>query len=347
MIYSFLLKPILFLFPAEKAHQLAMNSFKILLSIPLIGSFIRRLLRYEHAGLSHQTMGLSFPNPVGLAAGFDKNGEYIEVLDALGFGFIEVGTVTPLPQDGNPKPRLFRLPKDEALINRMGFNNGGVIELTKRLKKIKKRKIIIGANIGKNKVTPNAEAYKDYNICFDALHAYVDYLVVNVSSPNTPGLRELQEKGPLNKILSELQLRNNKIGLPILLKIAPDINESILDDIIEVVLSNKLAGIIVNNTTTDRSNLRTTQERLDKIGNGGLSGRPLKKRADELIDTINKKTNDQLTIIGVGGIMSGEDAEDKINLGASLIQVYTGFIYQGPIFIKNIKKHLSRNSYND
>ncbi|MCL4136875.1 UNVERIFIED_CONTAM: hypothetical protein GTU68_042127 [Idotea baltica] len=337
-MYNYILKPLLFLFPAETAHHLAMRSFKTILRIPIINTIIRRMFKLEDVKLKQTLFGIEFPNPIGLAAGFDKDGKYIDVLHTLGFGFIEVGTVTPIAQAGNPKPRLFRLIKDQALINRMGFNNGGLDALVAQLKKYKNKSIIIGGNIGKNKITPNELAYQDYTTCFDALHPYVNYFVINVSSPNTPGLRELQEKKPLNKILAEVQLRNQLLAQPkpILLKIAPDVHNDTLDDIIEVVLSNKLDGMI----------LLTTKNRLDAIGAGGLSGAPLKRRSDELIAHVHKKTTGHLPIIGVGGILSEADAISKFDAGASLIQVYTGFIYRGPMFIKSIKKAILDKSSN-
>jgi dihydroorotate dehydrogenase len=293
---------------------------------------------YESKKIEREVFGIKFKNPVGLAAGFDKNGEYIEAFSGLGFGFIEVGTVTPLPQPGNEKPRMFRLPEDEALINRMGFNNKGVDVMAERLRrlKVKAPEIVIGGNIGKNKVTPNENAVNDYVICFDKLFDVVDYFVVNVSSPNTPGLRELQEKEPLKALLNTLQQRNSKnnISRPILLKIAPDLSNEQLDDIVEIVQETGIAGVIASNTTLDRKGLQNNL----KSEMGGLSGRPLTLRSTEVIRYLAQKSNHSFPIIGVGGIHSAEDAKAKMDAGASLVQLYTGFIYEGPGLIKRICK---------
>jgi dihydroorotate dehydrogenase len=285
-------------------------------------------------------MGLKFKNPIGLAAGFDKNASMVEDLAEFGFGFIEIGTVTPLPQPGNEKPRMFRLPSDEALINRMGFNNQGVDVAADRLKRIDKKGLIIGGNIGKNKNTPNADAVNDYIKCFDRLFDVVDYFVVNVSSPNTPGLRELQEKEPLKSILNTLQQRNRKndISRPILLKIAPDLTNSQLDDIIEIVKETKIAGVIATNTTLSREGLSAPESL--KNESGGLSGKPLTQRSTEVISYLSRQSDKSFVIIGVGGIHSPEDALEKIKAGASLIQIYTGFVYEGPGLIKRILKNL-------
>lgn len=341
MIYS-LLKWFLFKLSAEKAHHLTTSFFNFLIATPIIGSLARRIFAFEHKDLQRELWGLNFKNPVGLAAGFDKDGKYIKSMSALGFGFIEVGTITPRRQAGNPKPRLFRLVKDEAIINRMGFNNEGVDVLVDRLKALKKTDVIIGGNIGKNKDTPNEDAYKDYLICFQKLYNHVDYFVVNLSSPNTPGLRSLQEKGPLRKILQTLLDHRSQqdISRPILLKIAPDLNEGQLDDVIEIVQELKIEGIIGTNTTIERKPLTADANKISAIGNGGLSGAPLAKRATEVVGLINTKSNGSIPIIGVGGIRSGRSALDKINAGASLIQVYSGFIYEGPFLIKRIKKSL-------
>ncbi len=293
---------------------------------------------------------IQFPNRVGLGAGFDKNAKYLNELEALGFGFVEIGTVTPLPQAGNDKPRLFRLPKDMALINRMGFNNDGVETITKRLAfwKLKTgqrtpkngQRLIIGGNIGKNKVTPNEDAWKDYEKCFLALHDYVDYFVVNVSSPNTPGLRELQEKDSLRKILTNLQNLNAKLlnPKPILLKIAPDLTTEQIDDVIDLALEIKLDGLVASNTTISRERLKTTNHKLQTIGAGGLSGLPVKERSTEIVKYIHQKTNGQIPVIASGGIFTGTDAKEKIEAGASLVQVWTGFIYEGPGIVKGICK---------
>ncbi len=291
-------------------------------------------------------VNLSFKNPVGLGAGFDKNAKYLRELETLGFGFVEIGTVTPLPQAGNEKPRLFRLPKDKALINRMGFNNDGVKTIALRLQKSRNQnpnsKMIVGGNIGKNKITPNEEAWKDYETCFKELHPYVDYFVVNVSSPNTPGLRELQEKESLRKILMHLQMINNgkAHAKPILLKIAPDLTQEQLDDVIELAIEIKLDGLVATNTTISRSGLTTHNSRLTTIGSGGLSGLPLKQRSTEIVKYISEKTKGQIPIIASGGVFTEEDANEKLSAGASLVQIWTGFIYEGPAIVKKICKTL-------
>ncbi|HEY8688603.1 MAG TPA: quinone-dependent dihydroorotate dehydrogenase [Chitinophagaceae bacterium] len=343
-----LLRNILFWFDAEKVHYFSMNFLKIVCKI----SFIKKMIakKFTPVDTPVNVFGLQFKNPVGLAAGFDKNAKYLTELEALGFGFIEIGTVTPLPQKGNDKPRLFRLPKDKALINRMGFNNDGVIEIAKRLKKwnnskfkIQNLKLIIGGNIGKNKNTPNEDAWKDYEICFLELFDCVDYFVVNVSSPNTPGLRELQEKESLRKILSHLQNLNSKKQnpKPILLKIAPDLNEAELNDVIDISLEINLDGLIAANTTISRDQLQTENKKLQTISAGGLSGNPLKERSTAIIKYISNKTNKRLPIIASGGIFTSDDAKEKINEGAVLVQVWTGFIYEGPAIAKNICSHLA------
>lgn len=338
-----LLRNILFLLPAEKAHYFTLNSLKWLFRIPGKKWFFKKLFNPKNkAEESVELFGIQFPNRVGLAAGFDKDARFMHELSVLGFGFLEIGTLTPLPQDGNPQPRLFRLPMDKALINRMGFNNGGVNAAVERLKN-RPKDMIIGGNIGKNKVTPNAEAVEDYKIAFESLFPYVDYFTVNVSSPNTPGLRELQSKGPLLNILNQLQVLNNQKEQrkPILLKIAPDLNFPQLDDIIDIVRESNIDGLIVNNTTIDRTGLKTDDKQLESIGNGGLSGSPLMKKSTELVKYLSDKSNREIPIIAVGGIMSGEDAVEKIKAGASLVQIYTGFIYQGPGFVKELRKALN------
>lgn len=338
-----LIKPIFFKFDPEDMHHFVVKRLKWFNDyFPLGKTILRSSYDIHLKGLETEVFGLKFRNPVGLAAGFDKNGEYIEALSNLGFGFIEVGTVTPRPQPGNDKPRMFRLPTDEALINRMGFNNKGVDVLAERLRLLKSKEpnIIVGGNIGKNKTTPNEDAVSDYIICFDKLFDVVDYFVVNVSSPNTPGLRELQEKGPLMELLNTLQQRNRKndISKPILLKIAPDLADAQLDDIIEIVKETKIAGVIATNTTIDRNGLYT--EEVVKNQMGGLSGKPLTKRSTEVIKYLSEKSNKAFPIIGVGGIHSAEDAKEKMEAGASLVQLYTGFIYEGPALIKRICKAL-------
>jgi dihydroorotate dehydrogenase len=343
-MYKLLIKPLLFGFSPEKAHGLAMSMLRLTVNMPGGAWLMRQLFTFEHPNLRRELFGLSFKNPVGLAAGFDKDAKYIDELDCLGFGFIEIGTLTPKGQPGNEQPRLFRLPTDEALINRMGFNNQGVEIALEKLKN-RNKSIIVGGNIGKNKVTPNELATEDYLYCFKALFDYVDYFVVNVSSPNTPDLRALQEKEPLTKLLETLQAENNKQTKPkpILLKIAPDLTNEQLDDIIEIVTETKLAGIIAGNTTINRAGLSTSNATLEAIGNGGLSGAPLRKRATEVVSYIHTKSNGQIPIIGVGGINSAEDALEKIKAGASLIQIYTGFVYQGPSLIKRINKKIHEN----
>jgi dihydroorotate dehydrogenase len=325
-----------------------MNSFRLFNKIGLKKSFSKYFADFDSSRL--EAFGLLFKNPVGIAAGFDKNACYLDELEALGFGFIEIGTVTPRPQAGNEKPRLFRLPKDKAIINRMGFNNDGVQTVAKRLKEWKQKKAqyknkdcpIIGGNIGKNKVTPNDEAWKDYDTCFRELFDGVDYFVVNVSSPNTPGLRELQEKDALHKILSHLQTINlqQPRQKPLLLKIAPDLSWEQIDDVIELAMEIKLDGLVATNTTVSRADLRTGQSKIENIGPGGLSGLPLKSRSTEIVRYIHQKTNGQMPVIASGGIFTAEDAKEKLKAGASLIQVWTGFIYEGPGIVKNIIKNL-------
>ena len=335
-----LIKPVFFQFDPERMHHFVTASLRFAQKVPGVPYLIKKGFKYVHPGLEREVFGLKFKNPVGLAAGFDKNAEFVEELGNLGFGFVEIGTVTPLPQSGNDKPRMFRLPPDAALINRMGFNNQGVEVAAHRLSKAKRDGLIIGGNIGKNKLTPNEDAVSDYIKCFDALFDVVDYFVVNVSSPNTPGLRELQEKEPLKNILNALQKRNSKNGIskPILLKIAPDLSNDQLDDIVEIVAETKIAGVIATNTTIERSNLRTGGRVVSETG--GLSGKPLTKRSTEVIRYLSEKSNKAFPIIGVGGIHSPEDAIEKLNAGASLIQLYTGFIYEGPALIKRINKAL-------
>ena len=349
-----LIRNFLFLFDPERVHYFSMNSLRFLCSISFVKKIISRQFSVGSNQLKKQFLGLTFKNPVGLGAGFDKNAKYLNELEALGFGFVEIGTVTPKPQDGNEKPRLFRLPKDKALINRMGFNNEGVEAVAKRLKEWEtvncKRqtlnsKLIIGGNIGKNKITPNEDAWKDYQICFETLHPFVDYFVVNVSSPNTPGLRELQEKDSLRKILTNLQTLNTKLlnPKPILLKIAPDLTISQIDDVIDLAMEIKLDGLVATNTTIARDGLITDESIVKNIGAGGLSGRPVEKRSTEVVDYIFKKTNGEIPVMASGGIFTGEDALEKLNAGATLVQVWTGFIYEGPAIVKNICKYLVKH----
>lgn len=340
----FLLKPILFQFDPEKVHYFVTRNLKRFNRFPGGAALSRAIWDVNNPRLEKEVFGLKFKNPVGLAAGFDKNAELMGEMTNLGFGFVEIGTVTPLPQPGNPQPRMFRLPADGALINRMGFNNFGVDVAAERIATFRKnakgaqKNLIIGGNIGKNKVTPNEEAVSDYIKCFDRLFDVVDYFVVNVSSPNTPGLRELQEKEPLMQLLNTLQKRNSKNGIsrPILLKIAPDLTDSQLDDIVDIVQQTGIAGIIATNTTISRENLTSADNLKSEMG--GLSGKPLTKRSTEVISYIHKKSNGSFPIIGVGGIHSADDAIEKLNAGASLVQLYTGFIYEGPGLIGRINK---------
>ncbi len=381
-----LIRDFLFLFDPEKVHYFSMNSLRLLCKIPGLKKIFHHLFSPANTSLETKFLGISFKNPVGLGAGFDKNARYLNELEALGFGFVEIGTVTPKAQAGNDKPRLFRLPKDKALINRMGFNNDGVEAVAGRLRQwsmgngqwamvneklamgngqgvieestkaeanspftihhspstIHHSRLIIGGNIGKNKITPNEEAWKDYEICFTALHPYVDYFVVNVSSPNTPGLRELQEKDSLRKILTNLQQLNAKHQKPkpVLLKIAPDLTTPQIDDVIELAMEIKLDGLVAANTTISRDGLVTTADEIKNIGAGGLSGLPVQKRTTTIVQYIYQKTNGQIPIIASGGIFTAADAKEKLQAGASLLQVWTGFVYEGPSIVKSICKGL-------
>jgi len=359
-----ILRSILFLLPAETAHYFSMNIFKVFCSIGFIRKTISNQFTDNNPALIKTAFGLRFKNPVGLGAGFDKNAKYLRELEVLGFGFVEIGTVTPRSQPGNEKPRLFRLPQDQALINRMGFNNDGVDLVAKRLKKWRKRNggwqmadgrkkplspinnqpssLIIGGNIGKNKITPNEEAWKDYEICFRALHPYVDFFVVNVSSPNTPGLRELQDKDSLRKILTHLQQLNQTFQQqkPILLKIAPDLTWPQIDDVIDLAKEIDLDGLVATNTTISREQLQTTNDKLQAIGAGGLSGKPLEKQSTQIVEYMHKKTGGTIPVIGSGGIFTPTNALQKLNAGATLIEVWTGFIYEGPFIVKRICKAL-------
>lgn len=336
-----LFKPLLFALSPEKAHRITMT----LLEIACATAPGRALLRswyFPKKNAAVQALGLNFPNVVGLAAGFDKDGKHIEALACLGFGHIEVGTVTPVEQAGNPQPRLFRLPADRALINRMGFNNEGVEALAARLKRLREKGVpgglIIGGNIGKNKNTPNEEAESDYLRCFEALYPYVDYFVVNVSSPNTPNLRALQEKEPLTRLLQSLQNLNRQQAAPkpILLKIAPDLGEEQLLEIAQIVQETELAGVIATNTTISRAGLQTPEATVSEIGAGGLSGAPVRARATEVIRFLRQALPPQTVIIGVGGIDSAEAAQDKLAAGATLVQVYSGFVYEGPGLVRRV-----------
>ena len=313
-----------------------------MLKLSFIRSIFKRKFLVENQNLVPNAFGIEFKNPVGVAAGFDKNAKYINELSYCGFGFIEIGTLTPKGQEGNPKKRLFRLKSDEAIINRMGFNNDGVVVAIDHLKKARENGVIVGGNIGKNKITPNEQATDDYLICFQKLFDFVDYFVVNVSSPNTPNLRALQEREPLEKLLSTLVIENNKMAnpKPILLKIAPDLNNDQLDDIIDIVRNTNIHGLIATNTTISRSDLLTSNDELNDIGDGGLSGKPLSSRSTEVIKYIHQKSNASIPIIGVGGIHSAEDAIEKMKAGAVLIQLYTGFIYEGPSLIRKINEEI-------
>lgn len=340
-MYKSLIRPLLFKLDPEKVHYLTADGLKTAFSLPFAKSISRGMFKVEDKRLERELFGLKFPNPVGLAAGFDKDAKLVDELAELGFGFIEIGTLTPKPQEGNPKPRLFRLPEDQAIINRMGFNNEGVDVAVQRLR-ARKSNILVGGNIGKNKVTPNEEALNDYLYCFKALYDVVDYFVVNVSSPNTPDLRALQEKEPLQQLLMALQDLNSSMPKqkPLLLKIAPDLNESQLDDIIEIAIAAKLSGIIATNTTISREGLHTPAARVTEIGAGGLSGKPLTKHSTEIIRYLRQHLPQDIKIIGVGGIMTPEDAVEKLEAGADLVQLYTGFIYEGPALVAGINKRL-------
>ena len=339
-MYKSLIRPILFCFDPEKVHYFTFSFIRLVSKIPFVSSIFKSIYEVNDPRLVREVFGLKFKNPVGLAAGFDKDATLFQELSNFGFGFIEIGTLTPKPQDGNPKTRLFRLKADSAIINRMGFNNGGVEDAVLRLKKNKG--VLIGGNIGKNKVTPNEDAVKDYEICFEALFDYVDYFVVNVSSPNTPNLRELQDKKPLTELLQTLQNKNlaKPKQKPILLKIAPDLTDEQLLDIIDIVKDTKIAGVIATNTTISRENLISES----KTETGGLSGKPLTQRSTEVIRFLSEKSNKAFPIIGVGGIHTAEDAIEKLEAGASLVQLYTGFIYEGPALITQINKKILEKS---
>ena len=341
-MYHKLVRPILFLFDPEKVHYFSFFMIKVLSAIPGVSFVIRSLYQLKHPSLEREVFGLKFPNPVGLAAGFDKNAVLYKQLSNFGFGFIEIGTLTPKAQPGNPKKRLFRLLEDQAIINRMGFNNEGVDDAVKRLKK--NSNILIGGNIGKNKITPNEEAVNDYIYCFNALFDVVDYFVVNVSSPNTPNLRALQDKEPLTHLLATLKELNDKKehSKPILLKIAPDLTNEQLIDIVDIVTTVKIDGVIATNTTLERSNLASSPEVTAE--EGGLSGKPLRKRSTEVIRFLVKESNNAFPIIGVGGIHSPEDALEKLDAGAALIQLYTGFVYEGPAAVRNINRAILKRT---
>ncbi|RLD81201.1 MAG: dihydroorotate dehydrogenase (quinone) [Bacteroidetes bacterium] len=336
-MYKSVIRKILFKYDPEEVHHFTFNMLKNLFKMPFTGAIARNIFIIEDKKLERILFGLTFNNPVGLAAGFDKNAVLFDEFENFGFGFVEIGTVTPRPQGGNPKKRLFRLIEDEAIINRMGFNNDGVKVIAERLRK-RKTDVIIGGNIGKNKVTPNEKAVDDYLICFHELFDVVDYFVVNVSSPNTPNLRALQDKEPLTNLLQTLQDENDKktAPKPILLKIAPDLTDEQLMDIIDIVKTTKIAGVIATNTTISRENL-VSEKRIEV---GGLSGKPVRERSTEVIKFLADKSNKAFPIIGVGGIHSVKDAKEKLDAGADLIQIFTGFIYEGPELVKRINKGL-------
>ncbi|MGI4738447.1 MAG: quinone-dependent dihydroorotate dehydrogenase [Janthinobacterium lividum] len=341
-MYKSIVKPLLFKLDAERAHHLIFDNLKRANGLPGTAALLRGLYDYQHPSLAREVFGLKFANPVGLAAGFDKNAVLTDELATMGFGFVEIGTVTPRPQPGNPTPRLFRLPADAALINRMGFNNDGAAAAAARLARRQNRQLIIGGNIGKNKDTPNERAADDYVAAFEALAEVVDYFVVNVSSPNTPGLRELQDKKPLISLLQQVQAKNlaRPTPRPLLLKIAPDLTDAQLDDILEIARETQLSGLVATNTTISRAGLRTPTPTVTGYGAGGLSGRPLRARATEVIAYLHRKSQGGLPIIGAGGIHSAQDALEKLAAGATLVQLYTGFIYEGPGLIKRINQAL-------
>ena len=344
-MYKLFIRPLLFLLSAENAHRFTFSLFKFCFQLPFVKTILKVIFQYEAPTLEKNILGLTFKNPVGLAAGFDKNAEMIDEFESLGFGFIEIGTVTPKAQEGNPHPRLFRLKEDNAIINRMGFNNQGIEAVIQRLKK-RKSVIIIGGNIGKNKITPNENAVDDYVNAFEALHDYVDYFVVNVSSPNTPNLRELQDKEPLKKLLNTLKEKNLQKSRqkPILLKIAPDLSHSQLVDIIDIIKEVKIEGVVATNTTISREHLKTSQGIIDEIGAGGLSGKPLKQKSTEIIKFLRQQLGEKFVIIGVGGTFNANDAKEKLDAGADLVQVYTGFVYEGAGMVKSIKQYLASSA---
>ena len=340
-MYKKLIRPLLFLLPPEKAHDTTVLLLQLALRIPLIPALLRRLFTLHDPRLEREVFGLRFRNPVGLAAGFDKDARLVDAMATLGFGFVEIGTVTPRPQPGNPQPRLFRLPQDKSLINRLGFNNHGASAAAHRLAK-RKSNIIVGGNIGKNKTTPNERAVEDYASGFHTLYPVVDYFTVNVSSPNTPDLRALQDKEPLTELLRHLQILNKQKPQPkpILLKIAPDLNEAQLDDIVDICLSLGIDGIIATNTTIARTPLQTDPAAVAAIGAGGLSGKPLRHRSTEVIRYLHQRSEGKIPIVGIGGIHSPQDALEKLEAGASLVQLYTGYVYEGPGLVKRINREV-------
>jgi dihydroorotate dehydrogenase len=344
-MYKHLIRPVFFLFGPEKIHHFVVSLIKFGFKFPGIAWCTEKCLSFKNPSLNRTVFGLHFSNPVGLAAGFDKNATFYNEFSRLGFSFIEIGTVTPLAQPGNPKPRSFRIPDDKALINRMGFNNNGAEEAVVNLKK-RKTNIILGGNLGKNTITPNDKAVDDYVVTFNKLYDYVDYFVVNVSCPNISDLHKLQDKDSLLIILKELidQRSKKQKFKPILLKISPDLNFSQIDEVLEIVSETNIDGIVATNTTTGRYHLTISDEDIHRFGNGGLSGKPLRERSTEIIRYIHQKTNGKLPIIGVGGIMTSEDAIEKLKAGASLVQIYTGFIYEGPMLVKRINKAILKEN---
>ena len=339
------LKPLIFRFSPEVAHEWTMRLLTLACAIPGVAWMLRRHYTVTDKRLEVSIAGLTFPNPVGLAAGFDKDARWLKEMRTLGFGFVEIGTVTPIPQKGNPRPRLFRLPADRGVINRMGFNNGGMVQAAAKLRR-RPEGLLVGGNIGKNKTTPNASADLDYLKSFQSLHAHVDYFVVNVSSPNTPGLRELQSKEPLTQLLQLLMNENATMptSRPIFLKIAPDLSDSELDDIIDLVQETGIAGVIATNTTISREGLQMDEARVQEMGPGGLSGAPVSERSTEVIRYLHTKSGGSFPIIGVGGICSGVDAQEKLDAGASLVQVYSGLIFEGPGLVRRINRHLLQHA---
>lgn len=343
MFYKTIIRPIFFLIPPETVHNFVVLALKVITKFNFFKFLLQKYFTVESPELQRSVAGIKFKNPVGLAAGFDKNAEIVDGIEALGFGFMEIGTITPLPQSGNDKPRVFRLIKDKALINRMGFNNIGCKESLKNLKSSKKRNIIIGGNIGKNKITPLDKALSDYLICIDQLWPYVDYFTLNISSPNTPELRKLQNKDHLYDLLKFIAEKIKELpkAIPVFVKIAPDLDTQDIDDIIEIVNTFEIAGIIATNTTISRDNLRSDLEKVKIAGEGGLSGQPLKEKSIEVIKHLRSGLKKEKAIMAVGGIFSNEDAFEKLNAGADLIQVYTGFIYEGPAIARRINKAIN------
>jgi dihydroorotate dehydrogenase len=340
-MYEKVLKPLFFLMSAEKAHYFAMALLSIAIRVPGVSFLLKRYFNQSGSGDTVEVCGLKFPNAVGLAAGFDKDARWLRELSVLGFGHVEIGTLTPKPQPGNPQPRLFRLPQDSALLNRMGFNNGGVEAAVERLKR-RPAGLIVGGNIGRNKITPNEKAVDDYLACFDALHPYVDYFTVNVSSPNTPGLRELQDKEPLAALLRAVVKLNlsKSIQRPVFLKIAPDMTDTQLDDVVDIIISEKVDGVIASNTTISRADLTTPSEKVIDLGAGGVSGAPVRIRSTEVVRYLHKKSGGAFPIIGVGGIDGVEAASEKLKAGATLVQIFSGMIFKGPGLASNIIKGL-------